>query len=618
MFNISDDDINLLEKEMSLQFDNSRREALKNFIDVQACPGGGKTTLIAAKLILLAKKWNLPYKGICVISHTNVAKDEIINRLEKHEYGRTILSYPHFIGTIQEFINKFLAIPYSRQKGFSINQVDDEICTKILSFHINPGTKVYLNNKYESISDLQFKFTNNKLSLNVPGFTKKSESSSYTNLVSAKKVLIAKGLFFYREMFEFANANIQENREIVSSLKKRFPIVFIDEMQDTYQYQDEILNIIFGENCNLQRFGDPDQSIFESSDEPLNTSYNQVKNHHNIIDSNRFNQTIAHLSSGLSYNKLILKSDITSSFKNTIFLIDEKTQNKAINAFAKLCSTELTNIRTDPIKIVGAIGTKNNTNISLVNYFPEFKKSNSSTNYKPERIIYCFRRDNINQNWHSKEIYKSVLDGICYYAKINNKKISIDSVELEFSINNIKKYLKKESKLKDFNKLFISILREENLNQEFWDSSISQMFQIFNLNGLSNIPEYLSYDGHTPSAQSNDEKCEQNKISIEINNKNIEMEVATIHSIKGETHAATLVVETTFGRSHDISKVFTYLVNQQPPKPTSQTIKFMKQIYVAMTRPRHLVCLAVHKKNINQHLALAEHKGWKIVDLTVT
>jgi hypothetical protein len=40
------------------------------------------------------------------------------------------------------------------------------------------------------------------------------------------------------------------------------------------------------------------------------------------------------------------------------------------------------------------------------------------------------------------------------------------------------------------------------------------------------------------------------------------MEVATIHSIKGETHAATLVVETTFGKSYDISKVFTYL-NQQ-------------------------------------------------------
>ncbi|WP_213066027.1 hypothetical protein [Acinetobacter soli] len=170
---------------------------------------------------------------------------------------------------------------------------------------------------------------------------------------------------------------------------------------------------------------------------------------------------------------------------------------------------------------MGAIGAKNDTNISLVNYFPEFNKCNSSSNYKPERIIYCFKRDNINQNWHSKEIYKSVLEGICYYAKINNKKILIDTEEQEFGVNSIKKYLKKESKLKNFNKLFISILRKENLNQEFWDSSISQILQIFNLNGLLKIPEYLSYDGHPPSAQSNNENYEQNKISIEINNKNL-------------------------------------------------------------------------------------------------
>lgn len=50
------------------------------------------------------------------------------------------------------------------------------------------------------------------------------------------------------------------------------------------------------------------------------------------------------------------------------------------------------------------------------------------------------------------------------------------------------------------------------------------MFQIFNLNGLSKIPEYLNYDGYTLSAQGNNEKCEQNKISIEINTKKIEME----------------------------------------------------------------------------------------------
>ena len=44
---ITDDDINTIEEELSLEFDEKRRAVLKDntSIDVQACPGSGKTTL---------------------------------------------------------------------------------------------------------------------------------------------------------------------------------------------------------------------------------------------------------------------------------------------------------------------------------------------------------------------------------------------------------------------------------------------------------------------------------------------------------------------------------------------------------------------------------------------
>ena len=45
---------------------------------IQACPGRGKTTTLLAKLIIIANKMPLPEgKGICVLTHTNVAIDEI-------------------------------------------------------------------------------------------------------------------------------------------------------------------------------------------------------------------------------------------------------------------------------------------------------------------------------------------------------------------------------------------------------------------------------------------------------------------------------------------------------------------------------------------------------------
>jgi DNA helicase-2/ATP-dependent DNA helicase PcrA len=83
---ITDNHIEDLQAKTGLIFDQERRQAIKEFVDIQACPGSGKTTLIAAKLILLAKSWKQSTSGICVLSHTNVAKNEIISRLERDKY----------------------------------------------------------------------------------------------------------------------------------------------------------------------------------------------------------------------------------------------------------------------------------------------------------------------------------------------------------------------------------------------------------------------------------------------------------------------------------------------------------------------------------------------------
>lgn len=63
--------------------DDSRLRAIRNLetCDFEACPGSGKTTLLVAKLAILASRWPYPQRGICVLSHTNAARDEIDHRL---------------------------------------------------------------------------------------------------------------------------------------------------------------------------------------------------------------------------------------------------------------------------------------------------------------------------------------------------------------------------------------------------------------------------------------------------------------------------------------------------------------------------------------------------------
>ena len=48
--------------------------------DVVACPGSGKTTTLLAKLAILATRMPLEEgKGVCVLTHTNVALPDFVN-----------------------------------------------------------------------------------------------------------------------------------------------------------------------------------------------------------------------------------------------------------------------------------------------------------------------------------------------------------------------------------------------------------------------------------------------------------------------------------------------------------------------------------------------------------
>ena len=127
---ISDKDIESTEKLLlpdGAYFSEDARNVIRcwHSADVAACPGSGKTTVLLAKLKLLVDRMPLENgSGICVLSHTNVAVDEIKKRLSG--YADKLLSYPNYIGTIQSFVDKFVTMPYLRNiVGRNVQAVDN-------------------------------------------------------------------------------------------------------------------------------------------------------------------------------------------------------------------------------------------------------------------------------------------------------------------------------------------------------------------------------------------------------------------------------------------------------------------------------------------------------------
>ena len=151
---ITDDDIKWVELAMGgkVHFDKTRINVIKNLdsVDIQAFPGSGKTTILVAKLAILAKKWPYSNSGICVLSHTNVAREEIQDRLGNSEVGRKLLSYPHFIGTVHSFFDTYIVLPWLRSNGYKINIIDTDF-VRTYRWNLLPyNTRAYLQRQHKN------------------------------------------------------------------------------------------------------------------------------------------------------------------------------------------------------------------------------------------------------------------------------------------------------------------------------------------------------------------------------------------------------------------------------------------------------------------------------------
>jgi DNA helicase-2/ATP-dependent DNA helicase PcrA len=104
----------------------------------------------------------------------------------------------------------------------------------------------------------------------------------------------------------------------------------------------------------------------------------------------------------------------------------------------------------------------------------------------------------------------------------------------------------------------------------------------------------------------------------------VDIRLSSIHIAKGQTHLATLILET-YNHKHVLNSLMPWLLgnHQNGTKCTSdQAAQRLYQTYVAMTRPTHLLCLAMRNSSLGTGNAFATNqaqlidRGWKIRHLT--
>lgn len=650
-------------------------QEIEKSCDIVACPGSGKTTVLLAKLLILANR--MPFednRGICVLTHTNIAIDEI--KKKAGITGDKLFKYPNFFGTFQKFVDRFLALPayigeYNKRPDFiDIERYNNKIenfyykdITKKLRYGIEQKFK---DKTFNFINNLFFDETDNDYLLNkingkrIP--YKNNNSDTYKTLICLKKKLYEDGYLSFQDAYFFANRYLScFDSHLRKSFSNRFKYVFADEMQDTDWHQLKIIEDLF-ENTDtiIQYFGDPNQSIYDFSVKGENV-WTPGKNGRKILtlsDSKRFGDEISCVLNRLKIDDSInLESESSNNtLKPHLLVYKPGKEFKVLEKFVEIIHnkqdkwTEGLSGEKPVYKAIGWVGkarTKEEIDegkLNISSYFPGFEKKSVKNKQAYENLKFFLRKNNEAAKEKGAKIY--------YDSIINALLEVLDRSGVKRNVVVIKKNGDKEEEItqkRHYTKtsFFEELEKKKQLKPLLkrmarWSREIHKCTENYNFKIIKRISRYIRYK--LPKVFKNMDVGKVNEFikipqegtgidNLEYNeNKgyifksknpvynNISVEIGTVHSVKGETHTATLYMETSYHAQrnilgHESEKISDFILNKKCCLQENRTYhkETIKMVHVGFSRPTHLLCFAVCEDRINREDL--SNREWKIIEV---
>ncbi|MCK9199871.1 MAG: UvrD-helicase domain-containing protein [Gallionella sp.] len=629
-----------------------RQNVLKcmNSVDVAACPGSGKTTLLVAKLAILAEKWQYRTRGICVLSHTNAARHEIEKHLGNTAAGRKLLGYPHYIGTIHGFVNEFLAIPWLRSRGYTIKMIDTDACHRRRWNSLPFNTRSALEQNHYGPSVLSIKtpdFGVGPIRWGKGGQLG-TDTSTYVNIQKACQQSAIDGYFCYDEMFMWAGALIDTNPMVIDVLRDRFPILLIDEAQDNSKEQSEILSRIFTEGDNAvirQRFGDANQAIFEflGAEEAAIDKFPGASKME-LPNSYRFGQTIANMADPLGLEPYGLQgigpkkalSSGSPEGQHTIFLFDENSIAKVLDAYGELLLETFSDQElSEEWFIATAVGQVHKPKADdenpklpkhLVHYWSDYDPELTKHDPAPHTFIQYISsgqgKSELKRETHA--MVEKIAESFLRLSDFSTGAKSLARPKHQH--RHILRLLETSPDIcEQYQNLIVQFtVKQETPTAETWEGHwrgiVRSIAEVIAGSSLSKEADaFLMWNDTpvTPATSTEANKCRNNIFRYSKNGREVSIRAGSIHSVKGQTHTATLVLET-YWYKHNLQLLLPWLTRKKTGwkiADKEHQKSRLKLHYVAMTRPTHLLCLALKKDALldEQHLSAIQKNGWKLL-----
>ncbi|MFI0942716.1 UvrD-helicase domain-containing protein [Streptomyces sp. NPDC021020] len=601
------------------QWDFLRSETTQ---DLQAAPGSGKTTLIGLKLALMADAWTSATRGICVLSHTNTAKNEIADRVASLTAGRSLLRYPHFIGTIQSFVHTFLALPAVRTKGVEVRSVDDTAfataAERLLQLPNYSTLRSYVERQHGGthiVTGATFAYKGGALV--VTGATRelpfRADSKSGQQLSNLKRTLASRGVFRYQDMYAIAQQYLAEHPGIVPAVSTRFPFVLLDEMQDTSATQHELLALVFASSPTVvQRVGDTNQGIYSDAGAVSGSaSAFPLTGTQELPVSRRFGPQIAAVASRLAVRRPQQIRGAGPEGKVAVLLFDEATVLDVVPTFERMAATILPEdvLLRRPPRVLGARmnpGSSPARPQSISCYLPGYTPPGRPTAH---RALIDAARAAATQ-WRSGADNQETAAELWNALRASFTPLTGEGIP---ALGRLER-----SAATPGGRVRI-LLREllahgTTFDEANWGMITEQLTVEMKL--LTDGPLKTVGLEFTPAAELAATTGGVPQISAAA--PVARAVPGTIQSAKGETHAATLILECLEkgGRKFDVSEALRMVALGSDPRSELKSVQAAAQlVFVGASRPTHLLVLAAHRDRGKQHAETMIDAGWDIRDL---
>ncbi len=570
---------------------------------VKACPGSGKTFSVAARIAhLIRNRKAEDYLAVAALSFTNVACDEIQKAL-REKFGISIpLQYPHFVGTIDSFINNYIFLP----QGHLIMGCKDrpELVGKPFSnwyeYDISKR-KCYKNkktNKWQisSRDPLEYfdKTTFNKENELIPIYSKeffpftwgKIHNTNGKYRIDVQDIIDSKWNTFQLGKATQSDANyisykvLSKYVSITQAIKNKFSHFIIDEAQDTTDVQMGIIDLL--EICSANEIvlvGDPNQAIFEWNDAKPELFENKYitwekSKEYDLNENRRSSKLICNCTRQLlqiDEYEVINNNVKDFPFKPQVIGHNEERDKEKLKVIVReyldTCSKNNIPLNQDSVAILyrsHAVGELLGIPIPGKNEEPWINE-----HYHVRDITYG---KHLIDNGMFDEGYKNLERGYHKYMNEINSRVSKMHIESEIEKIGYKEY---RNKIFDFidllpitigtslyewinatNKIILSKGLKNELKIDF-SKSKKQFDELFGLAPITKDKDYF---------------------------------IGTIHSAKGKTFEAVLLIVGHKAKTTNYCNILDPIKNKSL---SNEQAEELRNIYVAVTRPSKILIIAV-------------------------